>query len=85
MTSTFNKNEKTADKYTWNQYLSFCKRLCPKDLSFDILVMTIPFYQAYKNGVSHRRLMCEIQHVASLNWLSAEQRQQRIDEVISNN
>lgn len=71
--------------YTWSKYLSYCKRLCPKDLSFEILVMTIPFYQAYKNGVHHRRLMCEIEHVSTLNWLTPEQRLERINLVVKNN
>ena len=79
------RDEKTADRYTWNQYFSFCKRLCPKDLDFGQLTLTIPFYKAYKNGVSHRRLMCEIEHVASLNWLTPEQRHNRIEAVINNN
>lgn len=78
------RDDKTADKYTWNQYFSFCKRLCPKELSFDVLTMIIPFYQAYKNGVPHRCLMCEIEHVASLDWLTIEQRQERISAVVSN-
>jgi hypothetical protein len=46
--------------------------------------MLVPFYQAYTNGVPHRRLMCEIEHVASLDWLTIEQRQERISAVISN-
>lgn len=78
------RDEKQTNKYTWKQYLSHCKRLCPKDLSFDILTMLVPFYQAYTNGVPHRRLMCEIEHVASLDWLTIEQRQERISAVISN-
>jgi hypothetical protein len=47
-----------------------------------MLMLTIPFYEAYKNGVSHRRLMCEIEHVASLAWLTPEQRQERLNNVI---
>jgi hypothetical protein len=69
-------------KYTWNKYLSYCERLCPETLSFNMLMLTIPFYEAYKNGVSHRRLMSEIEHVASLDWLTSEQRQERLSNVI---
>lgn len=84
MTTKIKRDTKQADQYTWPQYLSFCKRLCPKHISFDVLTMTIPFYQAYKNGVSHRRLMCEIEHVDSLAWLTPDQRISRINEVVNN-
>jgi hypothetical protein len=79
------RNEKTADKYTYSQWLSYCERLTPKDLSFNMLMLTIDFHRAYKNKVSHRRLMCEIEHVASLEWLTFEQRQERLNSVINNN
>ena len=79
------RNDKTADKYTWSQWLSYCERLCPKDLSFNVLILTVDFYAAYKNKVSHRRLMCEIEHVNSLEWLTPEQRQERLTAVINNN
>lgn len=78
------RDEKTADKYSWPQWLSFCQRLCPKELSFNQLVMTVDFYSAYKNKVPHRRLMCEIEHVASLDWLTPEQRHERLAAVINN-
>jgi hypothetical protein len=78
------RNEKTADKYSWAQWLSFCERLCPKTLSFSMLLNTVDFYRAYQNKVSHRRLMCEIEHVASLDWLTPEQREQRLTAVINN-
>lgn len=78
------EQRKKQHKYTWNQYLSYCKRLCPKDISFDVLTIFIPFYQAYKNGVHHRILMCEVEHVFRLDWLTPEQRQQRIKTLIGN-
>jgi hypothetical protein len=84
METNLRRNDKTADKYSWNQYLSFCKRLCPKHISFDILTMVVPFFTAYENGVSHRTLMCEIEHVESLSWLTAEQRIDRIMTIINN-
>lgn len=78
------RDEKTANKYTWGQYLSFCKRLCPPSLSFNVLAMTVDFYTAYKNQVPHRRLMCEVEHVNSLDWLTPEQRQSRLSAIINN-
>ena len=76
------EQRKKQHQYTWNKYVSYCKRLCPKDISFDVLTMVIPFYQAYKNGVHHRTLMCEIDHVFRLDWLTPEQRKQRITAII---
>jgi len=78
------RDTKEANKYTWNQYLSYCERLCPKHISFSVLTMLIPFFEAYKNGVPHRRLMCEIEHVESLDWLTPEQRIERIMTTIKN-
>lgn len=76
------RDTKQANKYTWNQYLSHCERLCPESLSFSVLLMGIPFYQAYQNGISHRRLMCEIEHVAGLDFMTADQRLAQIKSLI---
>jgi len=84
MTTQIKRDTKQAHQYTWAQYLSLCKRLCPKHISFDVLTMLVPFYQAYTNNVPHRRLMSEIEHVESLNWLTPDQRIKRINDVVNN-
>lgn len=69
-------------KQTWPQYFSYCRRLCPKNLSFNILAATIPFYRAWQLGVPHRALMDQIEHQSSLDWRKPEERLKTISEFI---
>lgn len=70
--------ETQENRVSWRRYLGYCKRLCPKELSFEILLFTIPFYKAWESGVPHRFLMCEIEHVSKNAFAANYTPEQRI-------
>jgi len=57
--------------------------LTDETLSYEILTFCVPFYQAYKAGVTPSELMAVVNAVGSNNKLKPETRLKRINNLIN--
>jgi len=69
-------------KQTWPAYFKKCEKLCPHNLSFSVLAMTVPFFQSYERGISANSLMYLIYELSENEGLTIDERQKSIDEFI---
>ena len=68
---------------TWASYCNCCEKLTNETLSYSVLTFCVPFYQAYKAGVTPAELMSVVNAVGTNNKLKPETRLKRINKVIS--
>lgn len=67
---------------TWPSYLKRCEKLCPHNLSFSMLLFSVPFYQAYENNIEPHQIMAKIWELDRDTELTIEERQAAIARLI---
>lgn len=56
----------------FKRFLTECEKLCPEELSFNVLLHTVPFYRAYSAGRKPKSLMEFIKELADKEMASDE-------------
>jgi len=67
---------------SWASYLKKCEKLCPHNLSFSMLLFSVPFYQAYENQIPPHQIMAKIWELDKDTELTIEERQTAIARLI---
>ena len=67
---------------TWASYCNRCENLTDNTLSYSVLTFCVPFYQAYKAGITPSDLMAVGNSVGTNKRLKPETRLKRINTLI---